>query len=96
MLVEFRERRREGEREGEKHQLVASHMCPKQGYNLGICPDWELNLQSFGLQDDTPTSWATPPRAGLCIFIHKQLPSHMPQKTDIWSAFAWLWAIPSV
>ena len=43
----------EGEREGEKHQCVlASHM-PLTGDivgNEGMCPDWELNQRSFGLQ----------------------------------------------
>ena len=28
-------------------------------HNLGMCPDRELNLQHFGLQDDAPTHWAT-------------------------------------
>ena len=40
---------------GEKHQLVASPMCPNWGSN----PDWELNLQPFGIRDDTPASRAT-------------------------------------
>ena len=49
----FRERGREGEREGEKHQcVVASHalstgdLAPKPG----MCPDWISNWQPFGLQ----------------------------------------------
>ena len=43
--------RREGKEERninvrEKHWLVASCMYPNQGrtHNLGMCPDWELNL----------------------------------------------------
>ena len=32
-LFIFRERGREGEREGEKHQSVASHTCPNQELN---------------------------------------------------------------
>ena len=43
----------EGERKGEKYQcMVASH-TPLTGdlaCNLGMCPDWELNQQPFGLQ----------------------------------------------
>ena len=41
----FRKRGREGKREGEKHQSVASHMCPSQDQipNPGMCPEWELN-----------------------------------------------------
>ena len=45
-LVIFREKEREGVREGEKHQcVVASHVAPT-GYlarNPGMCPDWESN-----------------------------------------------------
>ena len=45
-LFVFRERGREGEREGEKHQyVVASHMPPtgNPAGNPGMCPDWESN-----------------------------------------------------
>ena len=34
MLIDFRERGREGKREEKKHQLVASQMGPNQGLNL--------------------------------------------------------------
>ena len=43
---------REGEREGEKHQLVAS-CTPLTGdlaCNSGMCPDWESNQRPFGSQ----------------------------------------------
>ena len=52
-LFIFRERGREGEREGEKVQcVVASHMPPTGDLdcNIGMCPDWESNLLPFGLQ----------------------------------------------
>ena len=53
LFIYFRERGREGEREGEKHQcVVASHM-PRTGdlaYNPGMCPDWESTWRTFGLQ----------------------------------------------
>ena len=42
----FRERGREGEIEGEKHQCVAASHAPPTGdlaHNPGMCPDWELN-----------------------------------------------------
>ena len=45
-LFIFRERGREEEREGEKHQcVVASHVAPTQdlAHNPGVCPDWESN-----------------------------------------------------
>ena len=46
----FRERGREGERQGEKHHcVVASHVPPTGdlAHNPGMCPDWELNWQPF-------------------------------------------------
>ena len=45
-LFIFRERGREGEREGEKHQsVVASHRPPTGdlAHNPGMCPDWKFN-----------------------------------------------------
>ena len=49
----FRERGREGEREGEKHQwVIVPHASPTgdPAHNPGMCPDWESNQQSFGLE----------------------------------------------
>ena len=46
ILFIFRERGREGEREGEKYPcVVASHMAPTGdlAYNPGMCPDRESN-----------------------------------------------------
>ena len=51
-LVSFRERRREGEREGEKYQCVVASCMPPVGdlaCNPGVCPPWESNQWSFGL-----------------------------------------------
>ena len=45
-LFSFRERRREGKREGEKHQRVVASHTPTAGemaHNPGMCPDWESN-----------------------------------------------------
>ena len=45
-LFIFRERGREGEREGEKHQCVVASCAPPTGdlvFNPGMCPDWESN-----------------------------------------------------
>ena len=42
----FRERRREGEREGEKHQCRVASGTPPTGdlaRNPGMYPDWESN-----------------------------------------------------
>lgn len=41
-------------------------VCAPTSYqtcNLGMCPDRELNLQSFDARDLTPTNWATQARA---------------------------------
>ena len=57
-LFIFREKRREGEKEGEKHWAVAS----------STRPEWELNQPPFTLRKDTPTNWATPVRAILPTF----------------------------
>ena len=63
VLFIFRERVREGERQREtrmreSHQLAASHMPPTG--KLACKPDWELNLQPFGLWEDTqPTDTLT-------------------------------------
>ena len=49
----FKERGREVEREGEKHQcVVASCMSPSGdlAHNPGMCPDWESNQWHFGSQ----------------------------------------------
>ena len=55
MLISFREREREGEKGGEKHQLernIASpmHLTGDQTRNLGTCPDWSgtRNLPVYG------------------------------------------------
>ena len=40
-LFIFRQRGREGEREGEKHQCALASCVH---HNPGMCPDWELNL----------------------------------------------------
>ena len=37
-----------------------------QTYNLSMCPDWELNLQPFGVRDNTPTKPAG--QGSTCFF----------------------------
>ena len=52
-LFIFRERGREGEREGEKHQCVVASWAPPPGdlaCNPGMCPDRESNWPPFGSQ----------------------------------------------
>ena len=50
-LFIFRQKGREGEREGEKHQCVVASYVPPTGdlaRNPGMCPDWESNQQPLG------------------------------------------------
>ena len=39
-----------------------------QACSLGMCPDWELNLQPFGILDNIPTNQATQPGPSHYIF----------------------------
>ena len=58
-LLIFRERGREGEREGEKHQCVVASLAPPTGdsaHSPGTCPDWESNWRSFGSQSGTQST----------------------------------------
>ena len=57
LLISERGERREKDRERntdvrKKHQLAASCVPPTRdlAHNPGMCPDWESNRQSFGLQ----------------------------------------------
>ena len=73
-LFIFRERGKEGEREGEKHQcVVASHAPPLPTGNLaqnpGMCLDWELNRWPFALQSSAQSS--EPHQPGLIRKISK-------------------------
>ena len=51
ILFIFRERGKDRDREGEKHQCVVASCTPPTGdlaYNPGMCPEWESNRQPFG------------------------------------------------
>ena len=65
MLIDFRERGREGEREGEMHRSVASPTYPTRDrtHNLVMCLDQEANRQPFGLWVHTPANRTTLGRA---------------------------------
>ena len=69
-LFIFRERGREGEREGEKRQcVVASHVPPTKdlAYNPGMCPDWESNQRPFGSQARAQST--EPHQPGPCFYF---------------------------
>ena len=72
-LFNFRERGREGEREGEKHQcVVASHTPPNwgPGPQPRHVPCWELNQRPFGSQAGTQSTELRQP--GLSMIILKR------------------------
>ena len=54
--MSFRERGREGEREGEKHQCVVVPPAGDLVSNPGMCPDWESNQRPFGSQASTQST----------------------------------------
>ena len=67
LFVFLRESRREGEKEGKKHQcMVAPHMALRGhlAFNPGMCPDWKCNRQLV----HSPRSiyWAA---AARCLFF---------------------------
>ena len=64
MLIDFRDREKEGERMGEKSQYVreisrvVSYTLPSMdlAHNPGMCTDWELNPRPFSLWDNALTN----------------------------------------
>ena len=58
-LFIFREREREGGKEGGKHLWVVASWAPPAGdlaQNPGMCPDWESNWQLCGSQASTQST----------------------------------------
>ena len=58
-------RERKGKRE--RHVDVRETPTGDQTGNPDMCPDWESNLQTFGVNDNVPTNGATWP--GLVILL---------------------------
>ena len=59
LSIIFRERRRKGERRGEKPQCVVASHTPPTGdlaCNPGTCPDWESNQPPFASQAHTQST----------------------------------------
>ena len=69
----FRERGREGERGGEKHQCVCllGALINDLACNPGMCPDWELNWQCFGLQACAPSTELHQPGPTIAVLKRK-------------------------
>ena len=71
-LFVFREKGRDGEREGEKHQCMVASRTPPTGdlaRNPGMCSHWESNQQPFGSQASTP--YTEPHQPGLTMGSYK-------------------------
>ena len=72
----FRQRVREAERGGEKHQrAVASHVPPTGDLarNPAMCPDWESNRQPCGLQASTQSTESQQPERFLFFNCYRNL-----------------------
>ena len=66
--------RGEKDRERNMDSLLPVHALTRNWtHNLGMCPDQELNLQPFGVQDNAPTNSATWPGQLLVFLMLKGL-----------------------
>ena len=75
ILFTYRERGREGERDGEKHQCVVASHVPSTGDlapNPGMCPNWELNQRPFGSQALTQSTELFHPSQGSSFIYLKR------------------------
>ena len=69
----FRERGREGERDGKKHQCVGASCVPPTGdpaCNPGMCPDWELNWRPFVSQVSAQSTEPYQPGLFLSVTVY--------------------------
>ena len=76
ILFIFRERGREGEREGEKHQCVVASRTPPTGdlaRNPGMCPDRESNRRPFGLQTSAQSTEPHQPGQQVSYYTYSEL-----------------------
>ena len=64
MILEKEEREKERGRNID-HLLPVHALMGDQTHNLGLCPDPESNMQTFGVQEDAPTNCATQPGLSL-------------------------------
>ena len=102
-LFTFRERRKEGEREGEKYQCVVAS-CPPPTVDLacnpGMCPGWELNRQPFGSQARAQSTELDHPGQEIIIFFFNKEPAYVNREYGVLYRqgcnCGWLWARPQV
>ena len=81
ILFIFRERGREGERQGEKHQCMRERFigCLSHSCNPGMCPDRESHWQLFGLQPGTQSTEPHRPGPLAPCALCSITPSHSPR-----------------
>ena len=92
ILLIFRERGREGEREGKKHwYVVASCMPPtgEQACNPGMYPDWKSNWQIFGSQAGTQSTEPYKPGLLYAFFMQTCHKEHR-KKHELFRQFFWI------
>ena len=68
----FRQRGREGERKGEKHQCVDASRAPPTGdlaHSPGVCPDWESKGKPFDSQAGTQSTEPHQPRLKCHFYV---------------------------
>ena len=90
----FRERGREGEREGEKHQcVVAAHMAPAGdlSHNPGMCPDLGIKLVTLWFAAHAQSTEAHQP--GLHFLIMTILAKSSPKNECLQSPIGPLLAL---
>ena len=66
---------REREREPLMWERNIDWLLPICSWNLGMCPDRELNPKLFGVRDTAPTNWASwvvGARAADCLFVSQR------------------------
>ena len=63
---------REG-RKKEKERYINQLPTGDMGHNPGMFPDWELNLQPFGLQPGSQSTEPYQPGCILCKFSNREL-----------------------
>ena len=78
MFVNLRERKTKRDRERQRNIDTKRYIdwlpsiCTPTGFqthSLGMCPDWGLSLQLFGIQEDVPNNLATQPWLLIYIFL---------------------------
>ena len=62
---------REGETEGEKHRVIASHVPPAGdlAHKPGLSSDWESNARPFGSQAGVPSTEPHQPGLNPLLFV---------------------------